>query len=86
MTTPRPKSRDTENENQRPDKAGHPPRPATEPKGAEGSSNSGRTETDPATGQPNDGAFVKEKGPPVRTGGPFQFSPRSSSEAPRASR
>ncbi len=49
MTTSRPKARETENENQRPDKAGHPPRPATEPKGAEGSSNSGRTETDPAT-------------------------------------
>lgn len=54
MTTPRPKNRETENENQRPDKAGAPPRPATEPKDAKGSSNSGRTETDPATGEPND--------------------------------
>ncbi len=54
MTKPRPKSRETENENQRPDKEGSPPRPVTEPKGAEGSSNSGRTETDPATGAPND--------------------------------
>lgn len=54
MTTTRPKTRETENENQRPDKPGHPPRPATEPKKAKGSSNSGRTETDPATGAPND--------------------------------
>lgn len=54
MTTPRPKNREAENENQRPDQAGSPPRPATEPRDAKGSSNSGRTETDPATGAPND--------------------------------
>lgn len=54
MTTPRPKIRETENENQRSDKPGNPPRPATEPKGAKGSSNSGRTKTEPATGAPND--------------------------------
>ena len=53
MTTQRPKNRETENENQRPGKNGQPPRPATEPKGAEGSSNSGHTQTDPATGAPN---------------------------------
>ena len=32
---------------------GQPPRPATEPKGSKDSSNSGETETDPATGEPN---------------------------------
>jgi hypothetical protein len=32
---------------------GEPPRPATEPNGSEGSSNSGETATDPATGVPN---------------------------------
>jgi hypothetical protein len=53
MTDRRPDTRETENENQRPDRRGAPPRPATEPPGAEGSSNSGRTETDPATGAPN---------------------------------
>lgn len=55
MTDARPTDRQTENENQRtPDREGQPPRPATEPRGAEGSSNSGETATDPATGQPND--------------------------------
>ncbi|MGV9009829.1 hypothetical protein [Brevundimonas sp.] len=43
-----------ENENQRaPAHEGETPRPATEPKGSEGSSNSGETATDPATGKPN---------------------------------
>ena len=52
MTTPDP--RQTENDNLRPpDRDGEPPRPATEPEGSEGSSNSGDTETDPATGEPN---------------------------------
>ena len=32
---------------------GEPPRPATEPAGSKGSSNSGETATDPATGAPN---------------------------------
>jgi hypothetical protein len=50
----RPDNRETENEDQRVDKAGQPPRPATEPSGAEGSSNSGETATDPATGEAND--------------------------------
>lgn len=50
----RPSSRETETEDQRPPRsAGQPPRPATEPPGAEGSSNSGETATDPATGKPN---------------------------------
>lgn len=53
MTDPRPDNRETENENQKPDRPGQPPRPATEPDGAKGSSNSGQTETDPATGKPN---------------------------------
>lgn len=44
----------TENDNLRPPaKDGEPPRPATEPAGSEGSSNSGETETDPATGEEN---------------------------------
>ena len=49
MTDTRPDDRKVENENLRPDSDGEPPRPATEPKGAEGSSNSGKTATDPAT-------------------------------------
>jgi hypothetical protein len=53
MTDPRPATRETENENLRPDKDGEPPRPATEPKGSEGSSNPGDTATDPATGEAN---------------------------------
>ncbi len=52
MTDPKPYS--SENENQRtPGRDGEPPRPATEPAGSEGSSNSGETETDPATGEEN---------------------------------
>jgi hypothetical protein len=34
-------------------KEGEPPRPATEPDHAEGSSNGAETLTDPATGRPN---------------------------------
>jgi hypothetical protein len=37
------------------DQDGRPPRPATEPKQGEGSSNTGKTRTDPATGEPNRG-------------------------------
>lgn len=52
--SPRPNNRQTETENQRtPSHDGEPPRPATEPPGSEGSSNSGETETDPATGEEN---------------------------------
>ena len=55
MTDPkRPSTRETETEDQRtPVHKGQPPRPATEPRGSEGSSNSGETATDPATGKPN---------------------------------
>lgn len=54
MTDPRPENRETETEDQRtPAREGQAPRPATEPKGSEGSSNSGDTATDPATGKPN---------------------------------
>jgi hypothetical protein len=54
MTDDRPAPYPGDNENQRwAEKDGEPPRPATEPPGAEGSSNSGETETDPATGIPN---------------------------------
>ncbi|MBB3893631.1 hypothetical protein GGQ61_004379 [Phenylobacterium haematophilum] len=37
-------------------KPGSPPRPATEPEGAEGSARNAKTLTDPATGQPLPGA------------------------------
>jgi hypothetical protein len=53
MPDPRPDDRQVEHENLKPDRPGRPPRPATEPDGAEGSSNSGKTDTDPATGRPN---------------------------------
>ena len=58
MTDPRPEdrpdNRKVENENQRtPAHEGEPPRPATEPRGSESSSNSGETATDPATGEEN---------------------------------
>lgn len=36
-----------------PARDGEAPRPAQEPPGSEGSSNSGQTATDPATGKPN---------------------------------
>lgn len=52
--TERPKGHEPENENLRPGGDGQAPRPATEPRGSEGSSNSGETATDPATGRPND--------------------------------
>jgi len=34
-------------------KPGTPPRPASEPKGSEGSARSSKTATDPATGEPS---------------------------------
>jgi hypothetical protein len=37
-------------------KPGSPPRPATEPAGAKGSSATPKTQTDPATGEPQKGA------------------------------
>ncbi len=48
----RPSNREVEQENQRADSPeGQPPRPATEPPGAAGSSQSPKTETDPGTGE-----------------------------------
>jgi hypothetical protein len=46
----RPDNRETENEDIKP---GSPPRPASEPEGSEGSSQTDKTLTDPATGEPN---------------------------------
>ena len=54
MTTPsdrRPGPARTRDEDLKP---GSPPRPATEPSGAEGSQRSSKTLTDPATGEPRD--------------------------------
>ncbi len=52
--TDRRPGRQNEYEEQRtPPRKGEPPRPAQEPPGSEGSSNSGETVTDPATGEPN---------------------------------
>lgn len=45
----RPSNREVENENQRPARSGKPPRPATEPRGAETSSP--KTRTDPGSGE-----------------------------------
>ena len=45
--------RQSEYEQEKPKGEGQPPRPAQEPSGSEGSSNSGETATDPATGEPN---------------------------------
>ena len=55
----RPSNREVENENQRPaqgvdkgaDRDGQAPRPATEPRGAKGSSDSPKTRTDPGSGE-----------------------------------
>ncbi len=47
----RPDNREVENENLRPARSGEPPRPATEPPGAKTSQNSGKTATDPGSGQ-----------------------------------
>lgn len=45
---------------------GEPPRPATEPPGAQGSSNSGKTATNPATGETNqDVGSPAEPAPPT---------------------
>tara|TARA_R110002167_G_scaffold22816_3_gene81433 strand:- start:1573 stop:1758 length:186 start_codon:yes stop_codon:yes gene_type:complete len=54
MTDERRPPRQSETEDQRrPAHEGEVPRPATEPRGSEGSSNSGESRTDPATGKPN---------------------------------
>ena len=47
----RPDNREVENENLRPDMDSGPPRPATEPRGAKGSQDSGETRTDPGSGE-----------------------------------
>ena len=53
----RPSNREVENENQRPAQGegqgtdGKAPRPATEPRGAEDSSDSPKTRTDPGSGE-----------------------------------
>lgn len=47
----RPDNREVENENLRPGRNGEAPRPATEPRGARASQNSGRTATDPGSGE-----------------------------------
>lgn len=52
--TPRAPGRQNEyEEERRPPRDGRPPRPAQEPAGSKGSSNSGDTAVDPATGTPN---------------------------------
>jgi hypothetical protein len=50
-STDRPKNREVENEDLKP---GRPPRPATEPAGAEGSGDTAKTRADPATGEQDD--------------------------------
>lgn len=47
-STDRPKNREVENEDLKP---GQPPRTATEPAGSEGSSDTSKTRTDPASGE-----------------------------------
>lgn len=51
--TTRDPGRQSEYEEEKPVRDGEPPHPAQEPAGSEGSSNSGETATDPATGEPN---------------------------------
>jgi hypothetical protein len=58
LTPDRPSNPEVENENQRPSKGvdhgasdGQAPRPATEPAGAKGSSDSPKTQTDPGSGE-----------------------------------
>ena len=53
-TQSRPSNHEVENENQRPPSGtddGKAPRPATEPRGAEDSSDSPKTRTDPGSGE-----------------------------------
>lgn len=47
-------------------KPGEPPRPATEPAGAKGSSNTAKTQTDPATGEPQGKAPAPSNSPHQR--------------------
>jgi hypothetical protein len=51
----RPEEARNRDEDLKPAGPGAPPRPATEPAGAEGSSRTHKTQTDPATGEPTPG-------------------------------
>ena len=55
MTDPTPNRDDAAKTRDEDMKPGSPPRPATEPAGAKGSSRNAKTATDPATGEPRDG-------------------------------
>jgi hypothetical protein len=50
-TSSRPDNHEVENENLRPSRDGKAPRPATEPHGGEGSTESSKTRTDPGSGE-----------------------------------
>lgn len=50
-STDRPKNREVETEDIKAGAPGEPPRTATEPRGAEGSAESDKTRTDPASGE-----------------------------------
>ena len=52
MEDPKRPPGESQYEQERPNGPGRPPRPATEPPGAEGSTKTSKTETDPATGEP----------------------------------
>jgi len=56
MTGETDRTRETENDAQRTDREGRPPRPATEPRGSEWSTRNRKTDTDPATGEPTKSA------------------------------
>ncbi|HEX8231917.1 MAG TPA: hypothetical protein VF559_01030 [Caulobacteraceae bacterium] len=57
----RPHSRETEYEDVKPAGDGQAPRSATEPEGAEGSSNNSKTATDPASGE-QDAPMARQTG------------------------
>lgn len=61
----RPHSREVENENLRPDEDDGPPRPATEPPGSEWSQESGKTRTDPGSGEHDEAIAPHRDAPPV---------------------
>ena len=50
-STDRPKNRETEYEDLKPQQAGGPPRPATEPEGSKRSMQTPKTATDPGSGE-----------------------------------
>ena len=47
------RTRESETDIVKPDKAGQPPRPSTEPAGSAWSTKTDKTQTDPATGAPS---------------------------------